>query len=149
MCAFLLCQFISAVVERGMPTQPLYYVFAAIGILLGFLTYRLTRTNIAKQRPVLVLVAVVLCIGVPIACYYSGIDILRQISGSQFWYILSLLGFEGFAYTKKLRSRTEPTQAEENTEYMSKGLVLYILVMAVLFLPIFLIILIALVLSSC
>jgi len=157
---YLIWQFVWTVVERGLPTQPAYYLALVVGIGLGFLNYKLftflplklANTKLKKAKLVLILPLALMafCIVVPIIMYNSNIAILRTMSGAQFWYFTSLTGLCLYWMIKRACSGTELTEAEQNYEYMSKGLVIFIAVMGSLFLILLLIVfLIFLSVSTC
>jgi hypothetical protein len=131
---FLLGQLIIAAVERGLPTHPVYYISAIIGVIFGFFTHRLDRMKATRRRfAVIILVAIFSLLIVSIVFYNSGVEILRLIGGGLFsWYMFSLVGFGAYYSFRKWRSHKKLTEADENTEYMSKGLVFLILIIAIL-----------------
>jgi hypothetical protein len=122
---FFLWQFISAVVERGLPTNPVYYIFAVIGVIFGFFASRLDRIKDTRRRFAIVTVVVTFSLLiVSIVFYNSGVEILRLIGGGLFfWYIFSLMGFGVYYSFRKWRSNKKFTKAEEDTEYLAKGLI--------------------------
>lgn len=131
---FYLWKFISAVIERGLPTHPLYYISAVIGVVIGFLTCRLTLANIAKRRYALIPLVIFI---IAIIFDLIGVEMLRQIgSGLFFWYLISYAGFLGFAYIKKWRSCKQLTEAEETLEYTSKGLFFIVICFIIALLPV-------------
>jgi hypothetical protein len=146
---YSLVQLVCAIVERGLPTQPAYYLALVVGIGLGFLNYKLftflplklANTKLKKAKLVLILplALMVFCIVVPIVMYNSNINILRTMSGAQFWYFISFIGLWLYWMIKRARAGTELTEAEQTHEYMSKGLVLFIVVMGSLLLVLLLI----------
>ena len=131
-------QFVSAVVERGLPTHPVYYVFAVIGVILGFLTYRLAKSNVTKRRYVIMLVSLIV---LAIVFCYTGVAILQYIgSGLFFWYMLSFLGFYGYFMIRKWSSKKKLTEAEENLEHASKGFSIAMIFLIIILMPALLII---------
>ena len=143
MGVFFIWRFIPAAVELGLPTHPVYYIFAVIAVILGFLTHRFSRSNIAQRWPILTVLVFLVYIGITTGLYYTGIEILTQIGSSQFRYILSILGFEGFVYVKKLHSRKELNKQEEMLESASKGLFGMMIALLVACLPILVLALLA------
>lgn len=126
-------RFISAVMERGLPTHPVYYISAAIGVYIGYLTYRLTKKKITKRRYVLIPVSLTT---IAIAFNVSGVEILRQIGGGLFfWYLLSGLGFYEYLIIRQWSSKKEITESQQMIEDVSKGISLLILVFALIFAP--------------
>jgi hypothetical protein len=127
-------RFASVVMERGLPTHPVYYISAVIGVVGGFLTYRLMKVNITKRRYLLIPALIIV---ITIVFGYTSVEILQYIgSGLFFWYLLSSLGFYGFFIIRRWGSKKELTQSEQIAESMNKGLALIILVMAIIFTPI-------------
>jgi len=113
---FLLWQFISAVVERGLPAHPVYYVSVIVGVIFGFLTNRLDKIIAARRRfAVIVFVAIFLLIFVSFAFRHSGVEILRLIGGGlYFWYFFSLTGFLAYNSYRKWRINKKLSESEEN-----------------------------------
>jgi hypothetical protein len=132
--------FIAALIEHGLPEYPVYYIASILEMVLGYLTYKFTKTEIAKQHRLLIGLVYVLCFGIPIALYYSKTGILWQVAGSQQWYILSTLGFFGFNYIKQQNLKKKLVEDLAETELVvesySKGLFWFVLIMVILFAPI-------------
>jgi len=135
---YFLWQFVSATIESGLPKYPLYYIASVLEIILGYLTYRFAGTQLARRLPFLVALIYILCFGIPIVLYYTKIGILWQVGGSQTWYILSALIFWLVRIIRHRSLKTETVSTVGNVEQLeslSKGLVLFILIMAILFAP--------------
>jgi hypothetical protein len=156
---YSLVRLVWAIVERGLPTQPVYYLALVVGIGLGFLNYKLftflplklANTKLKKAKLVLILPLALMafCIVVPIVLYNSNITILRTMSGAQFWYFISFIGLWLYWMIKRARAGTELTEAEQTHEYALKGLSLSLLIIASLFLLVFLILFLIISLSTC
>jgi hypothetical protein len=155
---YLLGQFVWAALERGLPTQPVYYIASVVEIGLGFLTYKLisflprkfTKLKAAKLFSILPLALMTFCLGIPIAMYHSNIEVLKPAGAAWIWYIVSGMTLGLYTTIRKTLSTTEPTPEEQDIEYMSKGLFLFIVVMGSLFLVLILIVfIIFLSLSAC
>jgi chromate transport protein ChrA len=126
-------RFISAAAERGLPTHPLYYISAAIGIIIAFLSFRLTKAHVNKRRYSLIPLFIFI---ITIGLNALGVELLHQIgAGLFFWYLLSGLGFYGYYLIKQWSSRKELTEGEQMLEDLNKGVALYFLVLTILFTP--------------
>jgi len=148
LCGILwIVRFVSALVELGPPTHPAYYIFAVFAVICGFLTHRLSRSNIAQRWPILVLIIFLAYTCVAIGLYNTDIEVLRQMGPSQFWYVLSILGFEGFVYIKKLRSKKELTEKEEMAESAFKGVFGLTIAFLIAIIPVLILALFAMLLS--
>ena len=130
---FFLGRLIVAVMERGWPTQPLYYMSSVIEIGLGFLTYKLLRSKTPKRMAVLVVVLMLLCIGIPVVFYNFDIEFLKPIGGAQIWYLFTIIAFGVYGIRRRKVFGTELTRsAEERIESFSKIIVFILPIMIVL-----------------
>ena len=133
---YFLGQLIVAVIERGWPTEPLYYISSVVEISLGLLTYKLLKSVRTKRSAILLLVFIVLCIGIPVVFYNLNIEFLRPMGGAQIWYLFTILAFGLYFYIKRTRSGEELTVAEKRLESLNKILVFILPILIILwFLP--------------
>ena len=121
---FLLYQFVSAVVERGLPTHPAYYVSAAFGVVFGFITNCMDRMRekiVASHQLIgrIVLLVIFLLLFVSLGFQYSGNEIIRLIGGGYFfWFPFSMIGFWGYSSFRKWRlskRQSGPLETKEDT----------------------------------
>lgn len=129
---FWIWRFISAAVERGLPTHPVYYISAVVGGIVGFLSYRLAKSGVTKRRYLLIPLLVLV---INIAFGYTGIETLQYIgSGLFFWCTLSFLGFYGYCSIRKWGVNKESKDSSNNpVEAMSIGMVILIGLMVLVF----------------
>jgi hypothetical protein len=136
---FYLWRFISAVVERGLPDSPIYYVSSVVGVIISYISFKLL-SNIQKgstKHRIFAIAPFFILLILSLVFNNSGINILRQIgSGIFFWYLLSMLGFSGYLSIKKWRLKSEHSESDETMEYMSKGFVLSIFALLLALIPI-------------
>ena len=136
--AFFIWQFVSVAMEHGLPRYSLYYIASIIEIVLGYLTIRFVGTPLGKRYPRLMLLIYGLCFGLPIALFYLKIGILWQVGGSQLWYMLSTFIFSLVRIIKQRSTGTDNVSIlgdVEQLENLSKGLILFVLIMAIIFVP--------------
>ncbi len=149
---FMLWQFISAIVERGLPSNPVYYVFSIFGLIFGFLYQRYSRYRSKaeiKQWERIAAVCIGLLFFLNIVFYFLHIEILQYIiSGFLFWYLVSYVGFWVISTIKQRRSNKELTEKEDNQEYASRGIVLMVVFLVLALSPIIILALLAIILSQ-
>ena len=117
---FLLWRLISAVVERGLPMHPVYYISAAFGVIIGFIipwTDRMREKIVATHQRFGMVIAIttLLLFFTSFIFTYSGVEILRLIgSGYYFWFLFSMIGFWGYFSFRKWCSSKKQSESKES-----------------------------------
>jgi hypothetical protein len=95
---------ISGTIQRGLPTNPVFWIAVVIEVALGFLTYNAYKRYLVnksyKRWNLIILVLTVIGIGVPIALFYL-VDFLKPAGGTWIIYLLTVNSFYLYRIIKK------------------------------------------------
>lgn len=144
---FLIYRLVSAIIQKGLPTHPLYWLTAAVEIGLAYFTYRAYVSHVSyykiykkveRKKPLALFTIMVVAIGVPIVAAIIAatisIESLRPVGGGLHIYFMACGAFYLYQVFRK------PKEITEDTEYISKGLVFAIFMPSMLLIIIFLIV---------
>ena len=122
---FLLYLLISTVLERGLPANPIYYISAAFGVIIGYILSLMDKMRekivAAYQRlGMTIAIVIIVLLLVSFAFSYSGNEIIRLIGkGYYFWFFFSMTGFWGYSSFKKWRISKKQSESGEITKNTS------------------------------
>jgi len=95
---------ISGIIQRGLPTNPIFWIATLIEVTLGFFTYRVYKQYLVdknyKRWNFLILALTVVGVGLPIIFYYI-VDFLKPAGGTWVIYLLTVNSFYLYRVIKK------------------------------------------------
>ncbi len=101
---FLVGLIISSTIQRGIPTNPVFWVATIIEVTLGFLTYSAYKQYLINKSyklwNFLILALTIIGIGTPITLFYT-VDFLKPMGGTWGFYVLTANSFYLYRIIKK------------------------------------------------
>ena len=126
-------------VSGGRSISGIYVIAAGVEAALGYGYVRVSRSGFFEGRGYLRFFLYALGFSLPIVLFYTGNNVLREVAGSQFWFMVTAAVFASWPILRERYRQGKYKEDAENVENYSRGLVLAIAILAGLFGPILLI----------